>query len=151
MSSPVCRTLILCMLTCITACSTAPAAVPVNAPDFEQALKIHMGAVTSRDLATYESTLTHNDDLLLIFPNGKPIETTAGIVEFHRAWFEDKDWIFEPEVVKIIKGSDMATAVIKYNYRDNAQTEPRTSWLVMVFQLEDNEWRLAHDQNTRIE
>ncbi|MFK8029850.1 MAG: nuclear transport factor 2 family protein [Gammaproteobacteria bacterium] len=145
------RITLLFALVCVVSCTTPPLVSPEEAPSFQQTLAKHIAAVTDRDLLTYQSTLTDKDDLLLIFPNGKPIETTAGVVDFHRDWFKDKNWIYEPEVVKVIEGSDMATAVIKYDYRDNAQGEPRSSWLVMVFQLENNEWRLVHDQNTRID
>ncbi len=121
-----------------------------QAPDFNAALDAHLAAVTTRDLEGLKATLTSGNDLNVIFPDGSLISTTKDVVDFHTEWFKDKDWIMEPEVVKVIEGSDMATALIKYVYRDNAAGPPRSSWLVLVFELEDGTWKLVHDQNTRI-
>lgn len=120
------------------------------APSFKQALQQHLDAILDKDLDAYVPTLTASDDLMLIFPAGELIDTREGIIEFHRNWFADDNWVMEPEVVKTIVGSDQATAVLRYQYRDTADGEPRSSWLVLVFQLEDDQWRLVHDQNTRI-
>ena len=124
---------------------------PEAAPDFRPALDNHLAMVTSRDLEGFKATLTKGDDLNVIFPGGTIIPTTKEVVEFHTDWFKDKDWIMEPEVVKVIEGKDMATALTKYQFRDNKDGKPRSAWLVLVFALEDGEWRLVHDQNTRID
>ena len=55
-----------------------------------------------------------------------------------------------PELIRIIEGEDMAMALYSYAYRDTPDGEPRSSWLMLLFKLEDGVWRLVHDQNTRI-
>ena len=49
-----------------------------------------------------------------------------------------------------MEGADMAAAFMKYDYRDTPDGEPRSAWLTLIFKLEEGEWRLIHDQNTRI-
>jgi len=136
---------------CLLGACTPAEMPPEKAPDFRAALDNHLKMVTSRDLEGFKATLTKGDDLKVIFPNGSELPSTKDVVEFHTEWFKDKDWIMDPEVVKVIEGSDMATALTKYTYRDNADGPPRYSWLVLVFALEGGEWRLVHDQNTRID
>ncbi|MCA8887508.1 MAG: DUF4440 domain-containing protein [Parvularculaceae bacterium] len=119
-------------------------------PDFRVALDAHLGAIAAKDLDAFTPTLTSRDDLMVIFPNGSVIETTQGVVDFHRDWFADDQWRMDPQVVKIIEGDDLSTALLQYDYRDTPDGEPRSSWLVLVFKLEDGQWRLVHDQNTKI-
>lgn len=117
---------------------------------FEKALERHLDAILSKNLDAYMATLTASDDLMLIFPAGELIDSTEGVVNFHREWFGDANWVMEPEVIKTIEGSDQSTALLRYQYRDTPDGEPRSAWLLLVFQLEDGQWRLVHDQNTRI-
>ncbi len=119
-------------------------------PDFREALDAHLAAIETKDIDAYIPTVTSAEDLHLIFPDGSAIETTEGVVAFHREWFADAGWRMEPEVVKVMEGEDMAAALLKYDYRDTPEGEPRSSWLILVFELEDGAWRLVHDQNTRL-
>ena len=134
----------------LAVCSTSQAESYDKSPAFDKALKRHLDAILAKDLEAYQATLTGSDDLFLIFPGGALIDSTEAVVDFHRQWFEDAEWIMEPEIIKTIQGNDQATALLRYQYRDSADAEPRTSWLVLVFRLEDGQWRLVHDQNTRI-
>ncbi|GJL93567.1 YybH family protein [Hyphococcus sp.] len=120
-------------------------------PDFNAALQRHLDAIAVRDLDAFTATITAGDDLNVIFPNGAVLENTNAVVAFHREWFSDDQWRMDPAVVKTIEGADMATALLKYDYRDTPDGAPRSSWLALVFKLERGEWRLVHDQNTRIE
>jgi len=129
---------------------TTQSAVDVVRPDFKAALEAHLATIADRDIDAYADTITKAGDLYVIFPDGSATTTTEGVIDFHEDWFADEKWSWEIETVKIIEGADMAMAVLKHHYRDNADVEPRSSWLVMVFQIEDGEWRLVHDQNTRI-
>ncbi len=130
----------------LAACSEATTA----RPDFRAALDTHLAAIAAKDLDAFRPTITGGDDLYVIFPNGAALETTEQVLAFHEDWFGDPDWRMDPEIVKVIEGADMATALLKYDYRDTPDGAARTSWLVLVFKLEDGAWRLVHDQNTRI-
>lgn len=134
------------VLMLMSACSTTGSAGPI----FSESLEAHLAAIANRDLAAFEETLTSSDDLYVIFPDGEPLTTTSAVIDFHKKWFADSQWIFEPTVIKTIEGHDMSTALVKYRYRDTAKGVPRESWLVLVFRLEGTKWLLVHDQNTRL-
>jgi len=124
---------------------------PAASLDFESAVRHHLDAVESRDLETFKSTLTKSDELYVIFPGGGLLDSTQAVVDFHREWFTDSDWVFDTKIVKTIPGTTQSTALVKYEFRDTADGPARQAWLVLTFQLEDGSWRLIHDQNTRIE
>ena len=125
------------------------AKAPVR-PDFRAALDAHLAAIEAKDIDAYKPTVTADEDLWIVFPGGETIETTEGVIGFHEEWFKDPDWRWNGEVVKTMEGEDMAAAFMKYDYRDTPDGDPRSSWLALIFKLENGEWRLVHDQNTRI-
>lgn len=119
--------------------------------DFRTALDTHITAIENRDLATFRTTLTREDDLTVIFPGGSRLETTEAVLDFHETWFADPEWVWDAEVETVLEGRDQSMALLRYSYRDRADGEPREAWLSLVFRLEEGEWRLVHDQNTRID
>lgn len=119
-------------------------------PDFEAALTQHFAAIQNRDLPQYTATITENESLPLIFPDGTLIATRAGVIDFHNEWFADPNWQMDIDRVNTIIGSDMAIATVKTAYRDTPDGADRYAYLALVFKLEGGEWRLVHDQNTRI-
>ncbi|MEO9461206.1 MAG: nuclear transport factor 2 family protein [Marinomonas sp.] len=138
----------LTALFALSACTSQPAS---KAPDFQTAVEHHLETVETRDFEGFRDTLTRTDDLYVIFPGGTALESTAEVLDFHKNWFEDREWVFDTEVEKVIEGTTQSTALVKYSFKDTADGPPRFAWLVLTFQLENNEWRLIHDQNTRIE
>jgi ketosteroid isomerase-like protein len=131
----------------LSACAHAPAA---PRPDFPAAVEAHLATITDRNLAAFGETITQTDDIDVIFPNGGLIEGRTAVMDFHKEWFADPNWQMEPEVVEIIEGADQSTALIRYVSRDTPEGAPRSTGLVLVFQLENGSWRLVHDQTTRI-
>ncbi len=123
----------------------------VSVPDFKTSVRQHLDTVENRDLEALKNTLTETNDLNVIFPGGSILDNTQAVINFHQDWFTDENWIFKTEIVKVIEGTTQSTALVKYNFQDSADTEPRQAWLVLTFQLEKNSWRLIHDQNTRID
>ena len=134
----------------LVACSQPAANAPVM-PDFDAALNAHFKAITSRDLEAYEKTITQNEVLPLIFPGGSTLMTRQDVLDFHKTWFEDKNWIMEPEIIGTYVGNSFAVATTRYTYRDTPEGDPRSALLGLVFELQNGQWRLIHDQNTRIE
>jgi hypothetical protein len=128
----------------------ACASQPPAQPDLDAALTRHLASIQNRDLAEFAATLTQDDTLYMIFPNGEALLTPAQAVDWHRGWFTNPDWVWEGEILRKMVGTDMATVLMKYHYRDAPEGEPRSFWFVLVFELEGGEWRLIHDQNTRI-
>lgn len=120
-------------------------------PDFDAAVQAHLDSIANRDLDAFASHLTREETLYTIVQNGHAFTTRAELIEIHRSWFEDPNWIWEGSVVRKVVGEDMAMALIRYDYRATAEAEPFSTWLLYVFQLQDGEWRIVHDQNTTLD
>lgn len=128
-----------------------PALAAAN-PALEAAIARHLDAIRGRDMAGMEATITRGADLELIFPNGRRTSTRAEFLAFHREWFADPNWSMSFERQRLIAGRDMAVALYRATYTssENGQSSTRQNWLAFTFRLEDGEWRLVHDQNTRL-
>ena len=118
--------------------------------NFDQALQQHFAAIANRDIAAFEAHLTASETLYTIVQNGHAFTTVAQTVELHRQWFLDPNWIWEATVVHQVVGQDVAMALINYHYRPHATAEGFRSWLTYVFQLQQGQWRIVHDQNTAL-
>lgn len=119
-------------------------------PDFEAALTQHFAAIQNRDLPQYIATITEAESLPLIFPDGTFIATRGGVIDFHTDWFADPNWQMDLRTINTIVGTDMAIATLETAYRDTPEGVDRYGYVALVFKLEGGEWRLVHDQNTRI-
>lgn len=131
---------------------------PVHADDagpmeaaLDAVLERHVAAIQNRDLAAYAATLTTGNELYLVMPDGAVYKTREAVLDMHREWFTDPDWTWKGETVRKVIGMDLATVLMTFDYRDHADSEPRSFWLVLIFALEDGEWRLVQDQVTRIQ
>lgn len=119
-------------------------------PPFQEALDVHFNSILNRDIDAYKTTLTKSDTLPMIFPDGSYMATRAEVEEFHTRWFADENWRMNFEEVTRIVGKDMASVLVRTAYQDAPDSAPRFAYLNLLFQLQDGEWRLIHDQNTRI-
>ncbi|RFC32329.1 MAG: SnoaL-like domain-containing protein [Candidatus Nitrotoga sp. SPKER] len=120
-------------------------------PNFDTALQKHFAAISNRDIEAFKAHLTKNDTLYTIVQNGHAFTTPSETIELHKQWFQDPNWIWEGTVVHKVVGEDMAMALIKYQYRAKADDAPFTTWLTYVFQLQEGQWRIVHDQNTALD
>lgn len=117
-------------------------------PNFDVALQQHFAAISNRDIEAFKSHLTLGDTLYTVVQNGHAFTTPSETIEIHKQWFQDPNWIWEGEVVHKVVGEDVAMALIKYEYRATSDAAPFNTWLTYVFQLQEGQWRIVHDQNT---
>jgi uncharacterized protein (TIGR02246 family) len=112
----------------------------------------HIRAVQSRDLPALEGTLTLGDQLTLILPNGAQTATRKAYLDFHKEFFATKTWTIQFEPVSRAVGSDFAVLTTTSLYQDVVDGKPyrSRSWVTFTFQKELGQWRLIHDQNTRL-
>lgn len=120
-------------------------------PDFDLALERHFAAIENRDIEAFKSHLTRGEALYTIVQNGHAFTTPGETIAIHEEWFRDPNWIWEGSVVHKVVGEDLAMALVKYDYRATPQDAPFATWLVYVFELQDGEWRIVHDQNTALD
>lgn len=120
-------------------------------PDFDKAIQQHFDAISNRDIEAFKSHLTEGDTLYTIVQNGHAFTTPQETIKIHEEWFKDMIWIWEGSVVHKVVGEDLAMALVKYQYRAKASDAPFTTWLTYVFQLQEGQWKIVHDQNTALD
>jgi hypothetical protein len=120
-------------------------------PDFDKALQRFLDSISNRNLDIYKEHITKKDTIYTIVQNGYALTTRKELIDMHEEWFKDKNWIWEGSVVHKVVGEDMAMVLIKYEYYAKKEDKPFSTWLTYVFRLEDNEWRVMHDQNTALD
>lgn len=143
------KTAICAAALALFACGSASAA-----ESFDETLQRHLGAIQNRDLDTMMATVSVDPGPTLIFPDGQLLTGKQAFHDFHETWFADTQWRIDISEVRRVVSAEMATVLLRYTYRDvpePGEGNPRSTFLVLVFQLIDDEWLLVHDQNTRIQ
>jgi uncharacterized protein (TIGR02246 family) len=134
-------------------CSSLAAAAPVEEQrSIDAVFDEHIKAVQARDLPSLERTITLGTKLTLILPNGVQTATRQAYVDFHKEFFASKTWTLQFEPVSRMVGSDFAVLTTQSLYQDVVDGKPyrSRSWVTFTFQKELGQWRLIHDQNTRL-
>lgn len=142
------RTIVFLLVSCIF--------LPVLAQDcdFDCTLKKHLDAIQNKDYEAFASTVTTGDSIMFILPNGKYFESTATFHELIKGWFAETGWHFNYKIMRKFVGTDLATALLLVSYdEDDRNGKPYhiDHFLNLIFQKENGEWRLVHDQNTKTE
>ncbi len=127
------------------------ACTPAKAPSLQPTLDKHIAAIMDRDFDSYAQTISKGETLPLIFPDGTLLESRAEVADFIKTWFAMPGWRTTMEPVSQIIGKDLAVVLLKTSYRDTPDGPDRYAYLTLTFQLQDGEWRLVQDQNTRID
>jgi len=133
-------------------CSMLAGAAPVTEQNIDALFAAHVKAVQSRDLPALERTITSGEQLTLILPNGTQTSTRQAYVDFHKEFFSTRTWTIQFEPVSRSVGADFAVLTTKSLYQDVVDGKPyrSRSWVTFTFQKEQGQWRLIHDQNTRL-
>lgn len=134
-----------------TAC-TSPQAEEPAAPecDYDCTLDRHLTAIQEHDWEAFEATLTAQPQLQLILPDGRLIEGREAYVEILQPWLTGGGFTFEHETVDQRVGADLGYTLLRMTQESEGEDEPSNFFLLLVFALEDGQWRLVHDQNTGI-
>lgn len=120
-------------------------------PDFDFAIQSLLEAISKRNLDTYKKYITQSEVMYTIVQNGYAFKTSHELITMHEEWFKNKDWIWEGTVIHKVVGTDMAMALIKYDYRAKVEDKPFSTWLTYVFRLVNNQWQIIHDHNTALD
>lgn len=126
---------------------------PLAASDFDSQLKAHLQAIQSRDLEGLMATVAEQPAPKLILPNGQLLEGKAAFRALHVEWFADTEWRMDVSEVQRHVGIDLASVLLRYELRDvptPGEGNPRSAFLLLVFQRIEGVWLLVHDQNTRV-
>ncbi len=85
---------------------------------FADTLHTHLQAIQQRNLDAFLATLTLDETISVILPNGTLIETRRAFVDFTRDWFADPDWRMTVDPVRTIETSEMGIALLSVIYDD---------------------------------
>jgi uncharacterized protein (TIGR02246 family) len=120
--------------------------------DIDAAFAEHVRAVQARDLSALERTITSGEQLTLILPNGEQTATRQAYLDFHKEFFASKTWTIRFDPISRIVGPDFAVLTTKSLYQDmeDGKAIRSRSWVTFTFRKEAGQWRLVHDQNTRL-
>jgi len=133
-------------------CSLLAGPAPAAGQSIDAVFAEHVKAVQARDLPALERTITSGAQLTLILPNGTQTATRQAYVDFHKEFFSTQTWTIQFETVSRQVGAELAVLTTKSLYQDVVDGKPyrSRSWVTFTFQKEKGEWRLIHDQNTRL-
>jgi uncharacterized protein (TIGR02246 family) len=133
-------------------CSMLAGAASAAEQSIDAVFAQHVKAVQARDLPALERTITSGEVLTLILPNGTQTSTRQAYVDFHKEFFSTRTWTIQFERVSRNVGADFAVLTTKSLYQDVVDGKPyrSRSWVTFTFHKEKGEWRLIHDQNTRL-
>lgn len=120
-------------------------------PDFDAALQAHFDAIRDRDLGAFTDHLTTDSTLYTVVQNGHAFTKREDAIALHEEWFKSNEWSWVGKLVHKVVGTDMAMALVKYDYRPTQDSPPLENWLTYVFRLEDGAWRIVHDHNTSLD
>lgn len=120
--------------------------------DFKTTLSNHLKSISDKDLKGIEATVS--DSVTLIFPDGEVLKSKKKFVEFHINWFKDLNWEMKTRILQLREEPQLAYALVEYqltNYTDAHQIKSRsTTLLLLIFEKQNEVWKLIHDQNTKI-
>jgi len=131
-------------------CSEAGADIPGS---FDWAVRNHLRAVQARDFDALERTLTSRDELILILPSGVMTRTKGEYLTFHREWFAATTWRIEFEELWAQTTLGIGQVMFRTQYTDqldDGTPYESSAYLTLTFRREGTNWKLWHDQNTRI-
>lgn len=123
-----------------------------NLSTFKGALKTHLDAIDNRDYEKLITTLTTEDTLTLIYPEGYLIKEKSKYLDSHRSFFQDKSWTLNYRIIREVESSEMGFALLKCSFDTiNPDGTPYQIdyFLTLVFQKISGKWLLVHDQNTK--
>lgn len=136
----------------LIACQPSPPS-PAEAPaqTFTEGLNIHLNSIVSKNISKFESTLSRELPINMIFPDGEMVEHIDTILRLHEEWFAGNGWVFEYQILRKEVTAAMAYALLDIDYTkkdDEGKEVKRQFYLNLVFKLVDGKWKLIHDQNT---
>ena len=121
---------------------------------FKATLKKHLDAVSNKDLATLESTLSPKGNMELVLPNEAIKHTVKDFVDMHREWFQDSTWTFETKILNTHIGQSLGAATVESLYQEpNRNGKPYFNKMAITYVLQktDHQWFVIKDHASSIE
>lgn len=117
---------------------------------FDETLSEHLDAVVNHKLQNYVESISA-ENISMILPNGKLMATISDVKTMHEEWFAESGWTFDYSIIRKSESEEMAYALLDvdyYNLDEQNTRDYRPFFLVLVFEKENGQWKLTHDQCT---
>ena len=124
-----------------------------NSKSFHNALRKHLKAVSSRDLAALESMMSPDGLMHLIRPSTPIVYTTDKYIKYHKSWFADTNWTLESTITDSKVGEDVGMAVTEVMYKvPERDGEPYWNQMTISYVLQkvDGNWFVISDHSTSV-
>jgi hypothetical protein len=111
----------------------------------------YINAIEQRNLREISEIFFKSSELTIVFPNGSEVIGYDNIVEMHRSWFSEKNWIWNGRHIRTMTFEDTAITVIKYEYisEPTGQTIGENEFLLsLTWKCVGGDWFVIFDQNT---
>jgi ketosteroid isomerase-like protein len=121
--------------------------------DFTGTLKHHLDAIQARDFKAFCETITDQPQISFLLEEGAYCDKTHEYKDSIKGWFEAKGWKLNYTVVRQVESAEMAFALLRIHIDDtdkNGKATQSNNYLLLIFQKQNGEWRLIHDQNTSL-
>jgi len=119
--------------------------------DFRKIVQEHLDVVIKKDIVTFQKYLSPMHEPLVILPSGDILQGYDAVLDFHKDWFADADWVMKSEIIDAVQLANMGYGLVDVTYNDldeNGQPYKMKYLLSMVFVNIEGEWILLRDQNT---
>ena len=119
--------------------------------NFDETVQAVFEGIKNRDVEKLLSTVSIEEEVSLILPNGAFFKGRSAFLNLHTAWFADPDWQMDAKILRTIETPEMGYALILADYSDVSlgdQPYEKQHYLSLVFIKKDGVWHLVHDQNT---
>ncbi|WP_251553061.1 nuclear transport factor 2 family protein [Psychrobacillus sp. MER TA 171] len=118
---------------------------------FHTVLIKHLDLMQNKDIIPFLQTISEQEDISVIMPNGRLISGYKDVAEFNKDWFADIDWSLSYQIIKEECTDEMGYAVVEIEYKDvdqNGNPYNKIYYLTLIFKKNNEKWLLVHDQNT---
>lgn len=117
--------------------------------EVEHKMKIHLAAVTNKDLVALKNTLHPDGKMQLILPGMEIISGVDAFMDFHTTWFNSStEWSFETKILNSEVGKNYAMVITELTYREPMRDgKPYFNRQIVSYVLENvnGEWYIIKD------
>lgn len=118
--------------------------------NFTAVLEQHLQSITEKNIEYYLTDLSE-ENISMILPNGNLKAKFQEIKQLQKDWFDESGWKFEYKILRTSEGEKIAYALLDVDYYmlDEQNTRDyRPYFLMLVFEKENDDWKLSHGQST---
>ena len=139
---------------CYAQPETGTVATHTDEERFVSTMRKHLDAVSNRDLATLQSTLSPDGKMQLILPDTEIMYSAEAFMNYHEEWFQDTTWTFETRLLNTEIGEKIGMAITEIVYREpDRNGKPYFNRMTVSYVLKKvaGQWYVIKDHASSIE